>query len=73
MSFGKDENNQVHESDSKFNKSVVEAIGIARATSSVSQCINALNIGQTARSIIGKKDDVRVTKRAEWTEEEIGR
>ena len=70
MSFWRDENNEVHESDTGFNKIVVETIGIAKNASSVSECINTLANGRTVEEVRAEKDKARVDARKKWAEEE---
>ncbi len=72
MSFAKDENNQVHKSDTGFNKDVVEVIGIVKNSHDVKECINALVSERTANSLREDNSKKRIDDKKEWTKDEIG-
>ena len=72
MSFGKDENNEVHEPNTRFNKNVVETIGIVKNADSVSGCINDLTRRVTLSERREEIDTERLSARKEWTKSEIG-
>ena len=72
MSFARDENNEVHESNTKFNKNVVDVIGIVKNSHDVRECINALTQEKTANSLREDNSRKRIDDKKKWTRDEIG-
>ncbi len=71
MSLERDENSEVHQSNTEFNKDVVEAIGIVKNSHEVRECINAFTRGRTAISLRQDNSQKRIDDKKEWTKDEI--
>ncbi len=70
--IGKDENNQVHASDSSCNNDVVRLIAAMKILKDTRDCIDYLSDGKTIEELKAYRENTRMNQRAGEIKKEIG-